>query len=101
MRWRCRDSLLDLGLGRRPSRLEWHSARPSRFRELWWPLRRLPCLLDVCMVDVCGWQQLGGRLYPTNADVAGFLHSYVAFMQNLVLYLYHGIDAQVCLKPLI
>lgn len=36
-------SPLDWGLGRRPSRRGWHSARPNRSRELWLLIRRLPC----------------------------------------------------------
>jgi hypothetical protein len=52
--WCCVDSLLDLGLGRPPSRQGWRSARPSRSRVLWLLVRRLPCLLDV-MSEVCVW----------------------------------------------
>lgn len=82
-------SLLDLGLGRRPSRREWHSARPGRSRVLWLLVGRLPCLVDVMFTGWCFVLDLSqsrgrGRLYPTNrciADVAGSFHTCAHLMQ--------------------
>ena len=47
------NSLLDLGLDRRPSHQEYYSARPGRSRVLWLLVRRLPYLLDVYVRGSC------------------------------------------------